>query len=84
MLQQAGLFIPSRCVACAEPVEGLPAGRLVGRIQATYFRDRTLGSTILYNFLSSVVITFLIAIATVAHLARKAARTNPVDVLSQE
>ena len=21
MLQQAGLFIPSRCVACAEPVE---------------------------------------------------------------
>ena len=35
-------------------------------------------------FLSSIAITFLVAVATVVHLARKATRTNPVDVLSQE
>lgn len=38
----------------------------------------------LWPFLLSVAVTLLIAVGTVVRLARTAARTNPVDVLSQE
>lgn len=37
-----------------------------------------------WPFLLSVAVTLLIATGTVIHLARNAARTNPVDVLSRE
>ena len=37
-----------------------------------------------WPFLLSVAVTLLIAVGTVVHLARTAARTNPVDVLSRE
>ena len=37
-----------------------------------------------WPFLLSVAVTLVIAVGTVAHLSRNAARTNPVDVLSQE
>ncbi|MDE2889949.1 MAG: FtsX-like permease family protein [Gemmatimonadota bacterium] len=37
-----------------------------------------------WPFLLSMTVTLLIAVVTVVRFARQAARTNPVDVLSQE